>query len=272
MSNLVIIDDANYLEHVDAVLSDGHERARGLVARDYAANPIGSYGAARPFPAELLIPRSEWRDRLEQQKRDRARLIDVRNRGKDGEPIPALDQDGKGYCWAHSSVSACLLARAAQGEPWVDLSAFAVACIIKGYRDQGGWGSQSLDFIATRGVPTSEFWPQQSMSRANDNPRTWENAKLHRFTEWYDLESRNLDQFVSACLLGWPIVSDFNWWGHSVCTMCLETVGDKVADLSTWILNSWSNGWSQHGAGILKGSKALPDDALACCVTTPSSK
>ena len=269
---LITIDDSNYLGYAKPPLLDGEPRASGLVPRDLETHPIGCYAAAKPFPRDLLIPRTEWRDRLEQQKRDRARLIDVRNRGKFGEPIPALDQDGKGYCWAHSSVSACLLARAAQGEPWVDLSAFAVACIIKNYRDQGGWGAASLDFIAERGVPTSEFWPQQSMSRANDKPETWENAKLHRFVEWYDLKTRDLDEFVTALLLGWPVVSDFNWWGHSVCTMCLEQVGDKIADLETWILNSWGDGWSQHGAGKLKGSKALPDDAIACCVTTSSTK
>jgi hypothetical protein len=268
---LITITDDNWNEYIDPVVDD-EQKAGGLVPRDYESFPIGCYATAKPFPDSMLIPKSEWKDRLAQQKSDKARLIDVRNRGMKGQPIPSLDQNGKGYCWAHSSASAILLVRAVQGEPYVDLSAFAVACIIKNYRNEGGWGAASLDFIAERGIPTSEFWPQKSMSKSNDKPETWENAKLHKFVEWYDLDNRNLEQFVSCLLLGWPIVSDFNWWGHSVCTMCLESVDDSVSSLQTWILNSWGDNWSENGAGILKGSKAMPDDAIAACVSTPSTK
>lgn len=268
--SLVVIDDSNYKQYAQPQSDPQHRR--GLIPRDYGFFPIGYYAEAKTFPDELLIPRNEWKDRLEQQKKDKARLIDVRNSGNHGEAIPALDQDGRGYCWAHSSVSAVLLARAAQGEPYADLSAFAVACIIKHYRDEGGWGAASLEFISKRGVPTSEFWPQQSMAKSNDNPKTWENAALHKAHEWFDLDRRNLDQLVSCLLMGFPIVSDFNWWGHSVCTMCLENVGSSVKDLETWILNSWGSKWSENGAGRLKGSKAMPDDAIALRVTTPSVK
>ncbi len=270
MGKLVVIDDRNWRAYLSASITrDWH---RGLVPRDYRTHPIGFYAHAKPLPASLLIPRNEWRDRLEQQKRDKARLIDVRNRGMNGQPIPTRDQNGRGYCWAHSTVSCAMLARATQGEPYADLSAYAVACIIKNYRDQGGWGAESLEFIAERGVPTSAFWPQQSTDRSNDNSATWDDATKHKIVEWFDLESRDLDQFVSCLLHGFPIVSDFNWWSHSVATMCLENVGDGVKDLETWILNSWGDNWSDNGAGILKGQKALPDDAIAAFVTTSSEK
>lgn len=170
-------------------------------------------------------------------------------------------------CWAHSSTSAVLLLRALEGQPYADLSAFAVACIIKRFRDQGGWGAESLEFIAERGIPTSEFWPQQSMRRENDNEATWNNARLHRVTEWMDMEGGNKAQLVTCLLSGIPVVSDFNWWGHSVCTMDLVS----IKPFRTRIWNSWGDNWSDNGAGILEGGKAVPNGMIAPRVMTASN-
>jgi hypothetical protein len=266
MGNLITIHDGNWQDHH----APPPGQSKGLKPRDYTAHPVGCFAFAPPFPDKLLIPPGDWPDRLAAQKASNSRLIDVRNIGDHGKPIPALDQNGKGYCWAHSSTTAMEIVRAVQGEPFVQLSAYAIACIIKHFKDDGGFGGQSLQFIADRGVPSAEFWPLQSMDKKNDNPATWANAAEHKFIEWFDLEPRNLEQFVSCLLLGYPVVTDLSWWGHSICTMCLETVGPTVKDLSTWILNSWGNSWSQNGAGILKGTKALPDAMLAARVGTPS--
>ena len=166
-------------------------------------------------------------------------------------------------CWAHSSVSAAIISRAVSGQPYADLSAYAIACIIKNYQDQGGWGSESMEFLAKRGVPTSEFWPQQSMSKANDKPATWENAALYKATEWMELDpSQMMNQLVTCLLLGYPVVTDFNWWSHSVCTIDLVS----VKPFQTRILNSWGDKWSANGTGVLAGAKAKPDNALALIV------
>lgn len=170
-------------------------------------------------------------------------------------------------CWAHSSTSAALIVRAANNEPYADLSAFMVACIIKGYQDEGGWGAESLEFIAQNGIPTSEFWPQQSMSRSNDNPAMRANAALHKFTEWMDLDPAQMKAQLVTCLLsGIPVVSDFNWWSHSVCTIDLVSLDP----FRTRIWNSWSDSWSENGTGILEGRKAIPDSALGARVQSPS--
>lgn len=255
----VIIHDGNWQQFVSPVV-DGEAKGMGLLPRDYVRYPVGCYGAARPFDLPL-IPESEWQSRLDAQIAAKAQLSNIRNTmGPGGGPIPSRDQDGKGYCWAHSSVSAALLIRALNNQPYSDLSAYAVACIIKGFRDEGGWGAESVEFIGSRGVPSSTFWPQQSMSRSNDNPATWENAKLHRFTEWMDLDPHNMKaQLVTCLLMGIPVVSDFNWWSHSVCTMDLVSLNP----FRTRILNSWGDSWSENGAGILEGNRAIPDGALA---------
>lgn len=274
ISNTVIYDDSTNFVEIPA------DRARGLVPRDYGAYPVGYLGATAPPFDMPLIPRSEWKDRLATLKAAKAQLSDIRNSGMLGRPIPSRDQNGRGYCWAHSSVSACLLVRAANHQPYSDLSAYAVACIIKNYRDQGGWGSESLEWIASNGVPSSATWPQQGTQRSLDTPAMRVEARRHRVTEWMDFDPSDpeyVDQFVTCLLLNIPVVSDFNWWGHSVCTMDLVDIDPSatgrnlVASLQTRIWNSWGDSWSDNGTGILKGRKALPDGAVAPRVLVASS-
>lgn len=210
-----------------------------------------------------------------------------------------------GNCWRHSPVSGHLLILARDNQPYVDLSAYAGACRIKNYRDEGGWGAQGTDDEVEYGSPTSEFWPQRSMSRSNDNPRTWEDAKKHRILEgWWDLAEaqydRNLtfDQLATCLLLNIPVVVDFNWWSHSVCAADLvngasmmgvsrnargKLLRGKQFDLvwgmddpvtggfSVRIWNSWGDSWSENGMGVLTGSKCVPDGAVALRTATASA-
>ena len=180
-----------------------------------------------------------------------------------------------GNCWAHSTTSAVMMLRAANNAPYVGLSAFAVAAVIKGWRDEGGWGAQSLEFITSRGVPSEKFWPMRSMNRANDNPQTWENAKLHRVSEgWVDLGAaqynRNLtfDQAMTCLLCRIPVVTDLNWWSHSVCA--IDPVEVEKGSFGIRILNSWGDAWSDRGMGVLSGSRAVMDGGAAPRVVTPS--
>ena len=268
MAGLITIDDSNARAHWFPGFVGCSKADFGL--EDFTTHPFGCYAFAKPFDLPL-IPESEWESRLAAQKAAKAQLSDIRNiSGPNGKPIPSRDQvNGKGYCWAHSSTSAALMIRAIMGEPYADLSAYMVACIIKGYVDEGGWGAESLEFIAANGIPTSEFWPQQSMSRSNDNAAMRANAALHKYTDWRDLDpSRMKAQLVTALLMGLPAVSDFNWWSHSVCTINLESINP----FRTRIWNSWGDSWSDNGTGILEGSKAIPDSALVAMVMTPSQK
>src|SRR5690242_15554943 len=215
---MIVIHDGNAHEFISPRYPN-EQGTHGLRPRDFGTHPHGSLVYAKPFTLPLF-PRSEWAARIAARKAAKAQLSNVRMTGKGGKPIPSRDQNGKGYCWGHSGTSAHLILRALMNEPYADLSAFAVCCMIKGFRDEGGWGGEGVEFQSQKGCPTSQFWPQQSMDRANDNPKTWENAALHRYIEWFDLDPDNiLDQFVTALLSDMPVVSDFNWWSHSVCTL-----------------------------------------------------
>lgn len=301
--NEVLIGEHNFAEHVFAVV-DGENKAKGLVPRDYSRFPQGCYGAAPAWSVDMpLIPRSEWSERIKDMEATKSRLSDIRLSGNNGQSIPSLDQNGRGYCWFHSGTSCVLLLRAVANMPYVSLSAYAGACIIKNYRDEGGWGAQGLDFLMTRGVPSDAFWPQRSVSRSNDTPACWENAKLHRVTEGFiDLQAaqydRNLtwDQVMTCLLSRIPIIGDHNWWAHSIAHMDpvdgvssrgmtrmgsgkLATVqefdqiwsmNDVGAGYGVRIWNSWGDSWSDRGMGVLAGNKAIPDGATAPRATFPS--
>jgi hypothetical protein len=150
-----------------------------------------------------------------------------------------------------------------------------VACIIKNYADEGGWGALGVDFLASRGVPSDQYWPQQSISRSNDKPETWANAALHKVTEqWADLSSQpydrdlTFDQVMTLLLSRIPVVVDYNWWSHSVCAIDPVEVSSGSFGVRIW--NSWSDQWSDHGMGVLEGNKAVPDGAVAPRVTVAS--
>ena len=271
----ILIDDSTPEHVTHDVVIDGDRKGRGLVPRDYAAYPPGCFAHGMRGVDFPLIPESEWSDRIKDMEATKSRISDIRLTGNNGSIIPSLDQDGWGYCWAHSSTQSVIMLRAIGHEPYVPLSAFAIACILRNYRDQGGFGAESMDFIMQRGVPAQEFWPQQSTDRAHDNPQTWANAARHKITAGFmDLEApegnRTLSwqQVMTCLLLRIPVVSDYNWWSHSV--LAIDPVEVEPGSFGVRILNSWSDTWSDKGMGVLQGNKARPDGAVAPRVTLPS--
>ncbi len=293
----LVIHEGNYQQFLEGTHAvNGVPVRTGGRPRDYTSHPVGCYGERTTLDMPT-IPSSEIEDRLKIKVAEKSLLSDIRATGRNGQRIPARDQNGKGYCWQHSGVSAMMLLRAVKGEPYADLSAYGPACIQKQFQDEGGWGAAGVDFLVSRGCPTSKTWPQQSMSRSNDNPATWEEAKKFRITEGFiDLGAAQYDrkltweQFATCLLCNVPVVSDYNWWSHSVCAMDLVSgaaifvvmrspVSGKRMKLQeferVWkmdgvtggmggrILNSWGDSWSDGGQGILAPSKFFPDGAVA---------
>lgn len=244
---------------------DGEVKGHGLVPRDYATYPKEMFAP----PSDLqLIPKSEWSDRIKQKTAEKSWLTDIRT-------WPSLDQNSQGFCWSYSTTGCVMLLRSLSNQPYVRLSAHAVACKIKNFRDEGGWAGLSAKFQKEQGCPSIAFWPEKSMSRGNDKPEAWANAALHKITEdWVDLTRDVYDQNltfeqVATCLLSnVPCATDFNHWSHSVCS--IELVEVEAGSFGLKILNSWTDQWGEKGTGILRGSKAIPDGAVALRVTGAS--
>lgn len=258
-----VIDDDNWKDFIAPVV-DGEVKAHGLVPRDYSLYPAEMFAP----PAELpLIPRSEWSARIKERDRLKANLSDVRG------DIPSLDQGQNGYCWGHSTVSCVTLNRAVAGQPYVPLSAYHVCAVIKRGRNEGGWCGLSAKFLREVGVCSQQLWPQGNRDYQRlDTEAARKDAATRKVTEdWVDLtrdvydQNLTFDQVATCLLIGVPVAVDFNWWAHSVCAMDLVEV--EPGSFGLRILNSWSDAWGERGTGILRGTKAIPDGAVALRVT-----
>lgn len=210
--------------------------------------------------AELLTYTQELWDR-------KATLWHLRQLAANGQQMPTLDQGSEGYCWAYSTTRAIMYIRAVQNQPYRRLSGHAVGCIVKGYRDEGGWCGLSQQFISERGVPSVEFWPEKSKNRSNDNPATWENAAQNKILEGYfdpskAVYDRNLTlrQLLTLLCLGIPCAVDRFHWSHSTCDHTPIIKDGKVWPMGD---NSWTDNWGDKGCYVFVGQKAVPDGAVA---------
>lgn len=261
--NLFIIDD----EPASAALAFPPGVSRGLVPRDWKTHPAETFA---PLTDLELIPRSEWSDRIKEKAAQKSRLSDLRN-------FAALNQNPQPYCWAYSTTTAVMLLRAVNNQPPVRLSAHAIGCKVMSFQERGGWCGLSAKFHREQGCPSVELWTERSMNRNNDRAETWANASLHKVTEdWADLTRQVYDQNmtfdqVATCLLSnIPVAVDMTWWAHSICAMDLVEV--EPGSFGLLILNSWGDEWGERGTAILRGSKAIPDGAVALRVTGASEK
>lgn len=299
--NAFVIDDDNWQQHVHAPQVDGENKAKGLVPRDYEANPVGSYAAVPSLSELKLIPRDQWIDLIKKQEADQSSLQHIRRKnGPNGSHIPALDQNGDGYCWSYSGHGCVMLNRAKMMLPYKRLSGHCVAAIIKKGRDEGGWGAASADFIAQYGTADVDHWKEKSRDIRQDTPEMRQHMLSYKVDgAWRDLQAAAYDANFSedqACTLllsNIPIQGDFNWWSHSVCLMRLvlnmrpteaksakakrmlktdlksldfnneaeyKVFADIIGKLG---LNSWTDNYGDLGEFVLTGSKAKLDGGVA---------
>lgn len=236
-----------------------------------------------------LADRCTWRRVRELRREDYSGI--VLNVGVEGEHSYVAEGVGVSNCWIHGPTNAARLCRARDNQPYVQLSATCAGAQIKNFRREGGWGEEGIRFLAENGTCSVEFWPENSFNRSHLTDEMKANMRLHRVTEWDDLPQRNLDALHTYGFLRIPVAVGYNWWGHEVCycdpvetgvsevrtdtgklsltydqkyidlLMALAGFGDSFLDGRIW--NSWSDDWGTNGMGILRGSKLLPDDAVA---------
>lgn len=229
----IVITDANCHLYADPK-AVGFEM--GCIQRDYAAMPFGSLPFAGGWDMTEMSD-EEIRDGIADQDRNKSSLEHIRA----DCGIRSLDQDGYGYCWAFSTVKAVMLVRAAQNEPTVELSGWAIGALVKNYRNQGGWCQQSLDKIVELGCPSFALFPKAD--RRYDTPEMRADAATRKVTEWMDMEGGNTRQLASNLLRNIPTMVDGAMPGHSVCALRLLS----WKPLRYLIDNSWTPTWSDDG-------------------------
>jgi hypothetical protein len=262
-----IINVSNYRNHIAPVL-DGEVKGHGLIPRDYSIYPAEMFDAPRDMK---LIPRSEWQARIQEQEARKSRISDILLSGDDGKPIPSLDQGPNGYCWGHSTGGCIQAVRAINGQPYVPLSCYMVCAIIKKGRNEGGWCGLSAKFMREIGICSQKTWPQGDRNTARDTPAVREEAAKYRVhEEWVDLsrdvydQNLSMDMVVTCLLMNIPVAGDFNWWAHSVLLCDAVWVDGAIA---IRFRNSWGDGYGNKGFGVLQGSKAVTNGAVAIRVS-----
>ena len=248
-SQLIITDDnAHYFADTTAT-PEG--MGRGYVPRDYEAFPEGVFADPLPLP---LIPRSEWRDRIEQMDREKRWPKDH----KIAAGFKSLNQSSTNYCWINAPVQCVHYVRAMQGETHVPLSPASVGAPLKNYRNVGGWGSQGLLYMIDHGVAPQSLWPPNAIDRKYNTPEVQAERQKYKVDEWWELKQRSFDQLMTCLLLGYPVAIGLNWWRHEV-TACKAAVNGNQYLID--VDNSWGN-WGDNGHGWLTEGKATPDDAV----------
>lgn len=255
--------------------------SRGAEPRDYAAHPPEMMAAPSEIP---LIPRGEWRARIEEQEAQRSslehllRAKGVASKNQNDPRYQNTRNPRWGYCWAYSTTGAVEAARVRDGLPHVPLSAFGVAQQIMSGQDKGGWCGLSAEFIAKRGAPSLAAYPEfdQDYKRFGADAAVWEDAARHKITyEFRDLaaghfyfQKLNYDQLISCLLLNIPCPSDFDWWRHSVMMLRAVWVDGEAVPRGR---NSWSDLWGDKGFFTLQGDRKYPNSALAVVGTSPAA-
>lgn len=259
----LIISDRNYLQHVNP--PSGF--SRGLQARDRSRHPFGSMGFAAPFDLPL-IPRSEWPDRIADMERTKSRLSDLVLQAG----IISKDQRSTNFCWFNAVTTAVETIRCVMGQPYVPLSSASGACIVKNFRNEGGWGGEALEQVVSAGICSEEKWPNAAIDRKYYTEEAKAEALLYRCLEWYDLKERAFDQLTTCNLNRLPVPIGLNWWSHEVCAMDAVNLTTNKKSSQFYGLgtvfgnrprNSWSDTYGEKGFFVLTESKATPDDA--CC-------
>jgi hypothetical protein len=250
-----VIDDSTNNDLLFDPVVDGERKGRGY---DPSFIDPELKAARKALPSEIkLIDPSEWDAQYEEQEAQKSSLYHLKmTTMADGKPHLSLDQNGEGYCWAYSTGAGMMYARAAMHLPYKRFSPHAVACKIKGFRDEGGWNGLSEDFGRKNGYPTEEKWPQKSMSRQYDNAETWAEAANYKITaDFADLNvavyDRNMtNQQIATCLFNnIPVMVDYDEWGHSI--VAIQWVRLERGVWVPRIDNSWTPGWGENGTGLI---------------------
>lgn len=266
---MLIIDDSTNNDQLYIKDADGKWMQPGYDPTTVQA--VEGFGAFNDLfgdaPNQIkLIDPSEYDAYIDEQE---ARKSALKHRiAAAGSIMAALDQNGQGYCWAYSTGYAVMCMMMLMNRKIKRVSPHAIACKLMNFQDRGGWCGFSAKAAQEMGYPSQEFWPQQSMSRQNDNERTWADAALNKITGmWYDTARQHYNQFLTdqqictLLLMGIPVPADFMWWGHSICLIGLERVERGV--YGKRFMNSYSPTWGEAGQGVLTGSRARADNAVA---------
>lgn len=230
------------------------EHGRGLMLE--LKGPEGYGSAAKPFPKEWLIPPSEYQARI-QEIEERGLRLSERMLNAD---LPCKYQERTNYCWINAPTHCIEVLRTCQNQERVILSPASAGAPIKGFRNQGGWGLEGIQFIGENGLVPVEFWPANAIDRRYYTDENKALALHYRQTEWYELINEQECVSFHLRFLGTTSACGYAWWKHE--TTRYEPIW-LDGELAWRDRNSWGMNYGHKGFFILRGRKKRFDDCVA---------
>lgn len=194
-----------------------------------------------------VIPRSQWGDYPARQRPN----------------VPILDQDGRGSCTGHGSVSALMLARDVADLTFELLSPCFVYAIACNGNDRGSDVGTVVDIIKTKGTCLMEEFPEPNYDPRKIPPSAYQTAQRFTLLDCYSVNS--FDEMVTASILGFTVVdtiqvgNNFNNFdsdgcppvsrgpgNHCICNDDFEVKQGR----NGWVIrkrNSWNTSWGLNG-------------------------
>lgn len=247
-----VVSNPNQLQARHA--GDGETRGRGLSqAQGYAGST-----QLQLFPANLLVPQSEWQARIQEQEERKSRLSDLILM----EKLPPKDQGQTSQCWINAGCHCIEINRMQQNQETVILSPSSVGGPLKNWSDPGGYGKEGLDGISLMGLCPVDLWPANAIQSKYNTAANRTKALLYRNISGWNFPDCLQTEMVSASLIGFALAGGYNNISHEI-TM-IEPVWLDGA-LAWRIRNSWGRGYGYEGFAIFTDQELQPDD---CCAPT----
>ena len=226
------------------------------------------YGAAvKPFPPGLLLSWDEIKQRARERQKSKSQLSNkILDYG-----LTTLMQGGTNFCFANAPYNLVRIMNMLANQPPIDLSAASVACKITGFRNQGGFAGDVLDYMSQYGMVPTELWPTNAISRKYDTDSAWAAASKFTVTDWIQLEVGNTQQLASLNVQDIPVAKAYQWFypgPHEITGT--DVVVDDNGNVSFRDWNSWSESYSYKGFFCVSGPRRMQfNDGVACLSFAP---
>lgn len=293
--NIPVIGDHNWRDAVAQLqaVAAPHDPSQacspsGYIPRDYTEQPLGSLQGVNSVPQWVLDKYGDKqvrKERIAELAAKKMRIQDILTEACVREVMRflCLNQNPTNYCWCYAVIHAIMIARELAGESFIRLSPYSVACIVKNFSNNGGWGGEACEQAVAEGVADQKYWPCELPSMSSNerssanmnairNGRQYlassrANAALHKVTEFWELKPRNWTEKAAILCIPLPVASGYSWMGHERCSidLCLLSNGDEgCVDL-----DSYTND-GKLDLKVLSSSRGAADDAVVPRVITPS--
>lgn len=165
------------------------------------------------------------------------------------------NQDGIGYCWTWSGTGALMTCRAMESKDTVMLAPVSMGYLV-GWADRGNYLESFINGAREDGVCPAVDGEYNSHNRSRSY---WdqhdEDRSKYKLGKVWDTRSGAMTQHCLSILkYGRPLYSAWNHMGHAMEVLAVRYVNGSLE----WII---SNSWNKRELFIMKGSKAVPDEA-----------